>query len=231
MTTPQPQLTQSKDAEDFTDLGHYVTATNSTEDIKNNIQAMSEWLKYNLLKKHDGPSKFYIFFTSFYGGYNRSFKYSWLEKYGPWLVYSKKVDRAFCVYCALFTHSNEWICVDVLVNSPFIKWHKMSEVIGNHEGKACHQAALWTAQAVHSQLKSLAVRFQLCWLQNSITENRHIIKSVSEAVLYCGCQCIGLRGYSEDGNPGSILALMRLLANYDDILKQDLEKPKLRNAT
>ncbi|CAM4507443.1 unnamed protein product [Leuciscus chuanchicus] len=69
----------------------------------------------------------------------------------------------------------------------------------------------------------------------NIKENRHILKSVAESVLYCGRQCIALRGTSEKqnstGNPGNFLALMKLLANHDEKLKQHMERPKLRNAT
>ena len=71
----------------------------------------------------------------------------------------------------------------------------------------------------------------------NINENRHILKSVAETVLYCGRQCIALRGDNEKllphsaGNPGNFLAPMKLLANHDEKLKQHMDKPKLRNAT
>ncbi|KAL7844825.1 hypothetical protein SRHO_G00233640 [Serrasalmus rhombeus] len=69
----------------------------------------------------------------------------------------------------------------------------------------------------------------------NIKENRHILKCVAEAVLYCGRQCIALRGSAEQqhcsGNPGNFLALLKLLSNHNEKLKQHLEKPKLKNAT
>ena len=50
-----------------------------------------------------------------------------------------------------------------------------------------------------------------------IVENRHILKGVAEAVLYCGRQCIAPRGNSENlqgsGNAGNFLALMRVSVN------------------
>ena len=58
----------------------------------------------------------------------------------------------------------------------------------------------------------------------NIAENRHILKCVAEAVLYCGRQCIALRGSEEKlelpGNSGNFLALMKLLGNHDEKLKQ-----------
>ena len=68
-----------------------------------------------------------------------------------------------------------------------------------------------------------------------IAENRHIVKCCAESILYCGRQCIALRGdierLDQPGNPGNFLAMLKLLANHDPILKAHLEKPRLRNAT
>ena len=36
----------------------------------------------------------------------------------------------------------------------------------------------------------------------NIKENRHILKSVAEAILYCGRQCIALRGDNENPDKG-----------------------------
>ena len=71
-------------------------------------------------------------------------------------------------------------------------------------------------------------------LQN-IQENRYILKFCVESILFCGRQCIALRGDAEKldmpVNPGNFLAMVRLLSNHDPILKAHLEKPRLRNAT
>lgn len=66
-----------------------------------------------------------------------------------------------------------------------------------------------------------------------IQENRHIVKCCAESILYCGRQCIALRGdvekLDQTGNPGNFLSLMTVLANHDPILKNHLERPHLRN--
>ena len=53
--------------------------------------------------------------------------------------------------------------------------------------------------------------------------------SIASAVLYCGRQCIALRGDAEDGksvgNPGNLLGLLRLLAQHNEVLRQHLEAP------
>ena len=58
----------------------------------------------------------------------------------------------------------------------------------------------------------------------NIAENRHVLKCVAEAVLYCARQCIALRGDHEKcgslGNPGNFLSLLNLIATHDAKLKQ-----------
>lgn len=54
-------------------------------------------------------------------------------------------------------------------------------------------------------------------------------------MLYCGHQCIALRGHLEQLessiNLGNFLAMLRVLANHDPTLKSHLENPRLKNAT
>ena len=56
----------------------------------------------------------------------------------------------------------------------------------------------------------------------NIERNRLLLKSIASAVLFCGRQCIALRGDKEDhdspGNHGIFLALLKLLAVHDDLL-------------
>ena len=46
-----------------------------------------------------------------------------------------------------------------------------------------------------------------------------MLKSIVRAILFCGRQCIALRGNSEQldtpGNPGNFLSLLKLLSVYD----------------
>ena len=69
----------------------------------------------------------------------------------------------------------------------------------------------------------------------NIKHNRTIPRTIARAVLYCSRQCIALRGDVESidklGNPGNFLALLKLLAVYDDGLHGHLEAPAMRCAT
>ena len=73
----------------------------------------------------------------------------------------------------------------------------------------------------------------------NVIRNRHFVKCVSEAILFCGRQSIALRGdnevLNEDscGNTGNFLAALQMIANQDNILKQHLDNIQLssRNIT
>lgn len=62
----------------------------------------------------------------------------------------------------------------------------------------------------------------------------HIIKAVAEVILFCGRQCIALRGDSEDvedksGNSGNVLAALQIVATHDELLNQHLHSIGLNN--
>ena len=61
-------------------------------------------------------------------------------------------------------------------------------------------------------------------IAENIVRNSKILKGIADAVLYCGRQCIALRGHREKmdspGNLGNFLSLVRLLAKYDSTLQE-----------
>ena len=69
----------------------------------------------------------------------------------------------------------------------------------------------------------------------NIERSHSILKSLARGVLFCGRQCIALRGDVKNtetpGNPGNFLALLKVLATYDDALRNHLKTPAMRNAT
>ena len=139
-----------------------------------------------------------------------------------WLCYSTKLDGAFCLPCTLFNGVLTDMKVSgVLVTKPFRAWQKKSEKLGNHEKTKYHQACLELAD-------------QLIRAAN-IANNRAILKSVACAILFCGKQCIALRGDADrldtPGNPGNFLALLQLLATTDHMLHSHLESPAMRCVT
>ena len=73
-------------------------------------------------------------------------------------------------------------------------------------------------------------------VQANILRNWSLLKSITQTALFCGRQCIGLRGDAEGracqgGNPGNFIALLRLIARHDSLLQEHLQQPSLRNCT
>ena len=69
----------------------------------------------------------------------------------------------------------------------------------------------------------------------NVERNRTILKCVLEAVIYCGRQCIALRGdnekLNESGNPGNGLSLLKLMANHNENIRIHLEAPQMSSVT
>ena len=193
------------------DIGYFLDGTKSADEITQVMQSMSDGQRYHLLKHHAQPSESYKFPTQYLGGANRSFKLRWIQECGWWLVYSCKVDGAFCICCALFAKERK--NMSSMVNAPFRKWHHKSEVITAHLNKPSHVAAFQASenfiQSIDNPEATITSLVDKRRAEN-IAENRHILKCVAEAVLYCARQCIALR---EDhtkldslGNPGNFLS-------------------------
>ena len=62
--------------------------------------------------------------------------------------------------------------------------------------------------------------------EKRIKENRKLLQLIAKVVLYCGRQCIALRGdkerFDQPGNPGNFRALLMLMSEDNDMLAQNL---------
>ena len=115
---------------------------------------------------------------------------------------------------------------------------KVNKIVDGHAANKYHTdavgAALTFQRSIEQPQTSIDVHLNM-ELVSVIQENRHIVKCCAECILYCGRQCIALRGdiekINKPGNPGNFLAMLKLITNYDPILKGQLENPGQRNAT
>ena len=104
-------------------IGEIYSKAKTPAEFNATMQSLTAAQKYKLMTKHKVPHKNHIFPTQYLGSCNRSFRLNWLSE-NSWMVYSEKVDGAFCIVCALF-------CSDpskgYLVSKPFRIWNKKSE--------------------------------------------------------------------------------------------------------
>ena len=216
------------------DIGEIYSEAKTPAEFNATMQSLTAAQKYKLMTKHKVPHKNHIFPTQYLGGCNRSFRLNWLSE-NSWMVYSKKVDGAFCIVCAMF-------CSDpskgYLVSKPFHIWNKKSEKTKEHVQSKYHQKCMQLADdlkfAIEHPHTTVISRIDHHRAAN-IERNRLLLKSIASAALFCGRQCIALRGDKEDydspGNHGNFLALLKLLAVHDDLLRSHLQAPQMRNAT
>ena len=132
------------------------------------------------------------------------------------MVFSTKLDGGFYVACALFNTAGNTLTGKFLTR-PLNKWNKKSLHCGSHEKSAYHETCLKLAddfirrfEKPETQLPNQLDRRRVA----NIEQNRKILKSITPAVLFCGRQCIALRGDNEDiiAGEGNLLALLKLLA-------------------
>ena len=146
------------------------------------------------------------------------------------------MDGGFCKYCSLFARNRG--SLGVLVNKPFRKSVKVNKIVDRHPNHKYHidavEAALAFKQSIELPQQNIDCRLNT-ELINKIQENRHIIKCCAQCIMFCGRQCIALRGdvekIDQPGNPGNFLAMLKVMANYDPLLKRHLQQPIQRNAT
>ena len=216
------------------DVGEIYANAKSPAKFTKIIQSLSAAQKYRLLTHHKKPARNHTFPTQFLGGCNRSFRYDWLVE-NPWLVYSEHADGMFCIVCAIFCNDSS---KGYLVSKPFRIWNKKSEKTKEHVSLLYHQKCMELADnfkhTVENPDATITAQYDAHRAAN-IKHNRSILKSLASAVLFCTRQYIALRGDSENldtaGNLGNFLALLKLLANHDAILRDHLEAPAMRNAT
>ena len=124
------------------------------------------------------------------------------------------------------------------VNRLFTAWHKRTDKCKEHELTQYLQESLQQAEifnhAVEHPTSTVPTLLDTKKAAN-VDRNRTILKCVLEAVIYCGRQCIALRGnnenHMESGTPVNVLSLLKLMANHNKILTVHLEVPDMRCVT
>ena len=226
-TTPDHIILQPDKTGGLGDIGRYINSEMTTKEVEDTVIALSRGKKYELLTQHFSPPSHYKFPGTYENSCLRSFRYEYFKNC-PWLKYSPHLDAAFCVPCALFVsnRSNK----QSLVTKPFRKWTRYTSVIVEHAEKSYHRDAMIAAQTFQESIENPSTTLTCIFdkeKEKRIEENRQILKAIARAVLYCGCQCIALRGHREkltqSENPGNFLALLKVLSESDPVLEAHLK--------
>ena len=222
----------SAEPELYDDIGNIIKSTNSIADTLKAVSSLTESQKYNLLVNHYIPKDSHIFPSTYIHGGFRSFNIKFLTMF-TWAVYSPLLDGLFCLHCALFAGKGREL-LGAFVNAPFTKWHKCKEKLSDHSKKSYHITSVQCSKSLRVKHETPSATLPHIFNENKskrVQDNRHIVKSIAKAIVYCGKQCIALRGSFENvtdlsKNPGNFIALLRLLAENDPLLQEHLEMPK-----
>ncbi|XP_068693073.1 zinc finger MYM-type protein 1-like [Montipora foliosa] len=143
----------------------------------------------------------------------------------------RQASLCYCSFCSDASKRK-------FVTTPFRKWNKKSDKVKEHEHSTDHQKAMGQAynlkRAVAHPHTAISAQIDSSKAAN-IEQNREVLKCIVRAVLFCGRQCIALRGDVENldtpKNPGNFLALLKLSAVHDSVLKCHLATPAMRCVT
>ena len=124
---------------------------------------------------------------------NRHFMWSWLNRF-PWLAYSKYVDGAFCLPCVCFgvqcgRNTNK---LDKMYKFPlFTLWTSAISRFTKHASGNCemHNISVIVLENFRIIMRREGVTIDLQinnLLQQQISTNREILKSLFETIIFCG---------------------------------------------
>lgn len=156
-----------------------------------NAATMTMTEKIELLKRHWVPPASYNFSGDSIDP-QRKFLISWLKTFAPWLVYSKEVKGALCLFCVVFPPTVIQGVLGAFIVRPFTKYKHMHESCKNHMQSQWHKSA---SMAAKNLMENIPVNVQLISAhQKSVEENRKIIKSIISTVIFCGTHDLPFRG-------------------------------------
>lgn len=178
----------------------------------------------------DKPSQPFLknFPNRVFGDSVRSFHGSWFQTH-QWLEYSIQKDSSYCYPCRLFNKKPS--------ESPFVKPHGYCDWkhapgkkggLGLHAGSITHSSAMLDWQQFRlNQKKKTTLPHRMDRLgEQTLSSNRHYIRTIAEIILLCARQEIALRGHNESidsQNPGNFRAIFDLVATHDDCFRHSYE--------
>ncbi|XP_043275284.1 zinc finger MYM-type protein 5-like [Venturia canescens] len=158
------------------------------------------------------------FSNSYYTTVNKS----GLQMERSWLCYSPKLDMVYCEACWLFSQARKksgWI-------HGINDWQNLSQKIKDHEGNSSHTEACYAKeiclsnQNLDQNLQDQIRKEQSFW--------RKVLERIIKITLKLAKNMVAFRGHRENLKAtyiGNFLSDVKLLAEYDDTLRQVLSLP------
>jgi hypothetical protein len=164
---------------------------------------------------------------------NRSFSEKYYERTTKaglklpvtWLCYSRKLDSVYCEPCWLFGDCTK------LGNEPawakgIRKWKSLTSKIRMHEDSDGHAEAcvVFDRWRLHKTIDEESEK-QVLKERNFWRQIVHRVVNVTLTLTTCGLAFRGHREQLGNVNSGNFLSVIELLAAYDQVLKELIERP------
>lgn len=142
-----------------------------------------------------------------------------------WLSYSPSLDKVFCMTCKLFglPKAQNLLLAQHGSNS----WKNLKQNLETH---VCAPEHLQSEMSRYLFSKNIRLDLKLQHCKNQeISNNREIVKTIIETLLFAARQNIALRGHDETHtslNQGNFIEILKLISRYHGPIKAHLENVK-----
>ncbi|PVH38554.1 hypothetical protein PAHAL_5G287700 [Panicum hallii] len=143
-----------------------------------------------------------------------------------WLVYSKKLDRAFCFSCKLFTKGHR---KGQLANEGYNDWAHLGKRLKEHETGADHVSSMITWYELRNRLQTdqtidKAAQRQL---EKEKDHWRKVLFRIVGIVKFIAKHNLAFRGSNSklyDDSNGNFLGLVEMLAEFDPVIQEHVRR-------
>ena len=161
-----------------------------------------------------------------------------------WVSYSLSKNALFCIPCILFSdatlrgENRRLTQGNAFTHEGFQNWKKQHEALKKHERSETHinskvAEALFLQKRSVNALLDTEMILEEQRLRVKAKANRNVMQRIVDVVMFLGRQGLALRGHRETlmhvhetQNCGNFLELLKLLSQYDNTMKDHLEKVK-----
>ncbi|KAK5645202.1 hypothetical protein RI129_006502 [Pyrocoelia pectoralis] len=156
-----------------------------------------------------------------------------------WLVWSDIKRSLFCFPCRLFTKLVPTLRSKLATTSGYsmdLKWKKLYNRIPEHENSVNHKECYLQWRTLELKLKNQStITHQLFEVIKSETEIwKQLLRRFLDVTLFLGERGLAFRGENQligDPNNGNFLGILEIIARYDPLLQEHLNKVKISQDT